>query len=115
MEYMTFGECLDSLLKSKKMSVSGLAEATGTKSRNSIRRLLKDECGISVMEAFNSKLMESDPLALSEAERSQLEQALEVSKVGKDTYQARKILLQLFDNNGQIRKNESPLALNPAT
>lgn len=112
---MTFGECLDSLLKSKKISVSGLAEATGTKSRNSIRRILKDECSINVMEAFNSKLIESDPLALSEAEREQLAQALEVSKVGMDTYQARKILLQLFDNSGQIRKSENPLALNPAT
>lgn len=110
-EMMTFGEFLSSLLKSKNVSVTRLAELTGTKSRNSIRRILKDECSISIIEAFTTKLVELDVFNLSASELEQLEQSIEASKAGKDTVAARKILLQLF--NACQDHSESPPVWNP--
>jgi len=110
---MTFGEFLSSLLKSKNVPVTRLTELTGIKSRNSIQRILKDECSINLIEAFKSKLIDLDPLNLSASEVEQLEQAIEVSKAGKDTVAARRILLQ-FLYNGYQGSSEIPLVWNPA-
>lgn len=110
---MTFGEFLNKLLKSKNVSVSRLAELTGSKSRNSIQRILKDECSISIIEAFKSKLIELELLELTTFELEQLEQALEVNRVGQDTFAARKIFLQVFDNC-RAEKSEGLLAWQPA-
>lgn len=110
---MTFGECLGSLMKSRNISVSRLTELMFMKSRNSIQRILKDESSINIIEAFKNKLIELDPLNLSASELEQLEQSIEVSKVGKDTVAARKILLQIFDNSYYRVKSHCPAVLNP--
>ncbi len=112
-DVMTFGEFLNAIIKSKNISATKLAEITGMKSRNSIQRILKDESSINVIEAFKTKLIELDPLELSPSEQEQLEQSIEVSKVGKDTFGARRILLQVFDNSIYRVKTESPIAFNP--
>lgn len=111
-EIMTFGECLEKIMKDKKISVTKLAELTGTKSRNSIQRILRDDCSIIVIEAFKHKLSGLDELLLSEAER--LNEAFEVSRVGKDTYLARKIMLQIFENPQRLKTN-NPVGFNPST
>lgn len=112
MQIMTFGEFLSSTMKNKNISISRLAEITGMKSRNAIQRILKDESSIKVINAFKTRLIDLDPLELSDAELEQMEQSIEVSRVGKDTFGARKILGQLFGNSCP-RKSESPAALNP--
>lgn len=94
---MTFGECLDSLMRSKKISVTRLAELTGARSRTSIHRILKDESSLSIIKDFKNRLVKLDELDWQEAEIGRLEEAIGVSRAGKDTYQARKILLPVFD------------------
>ncbi|SHH91797.1 helix-turn-helix domain-containing protein [Clostridium grantii] len=94
-QLLTFGEYLSVILKKKNISITKLANLTNTKSRNTIHRLLKDESSIDVIESFKSKLIRLDPLSLSASERKQLNKSVEVSKVGKDKYYARNVLLQI--------------------
>lgn len=112
-ECMTFGELLSNIIKSKNISVTRLAELTGMKSRNSIQRILKDESSINVIEAFKAKFMELDTLRLSTSELEQLEESIEVTKIGKNTLCARNILLQVFDNRKHSLNFESPILLDP--
>ncbi|MGE5370734.1 MAG: hypothetical protein ACM3QZ_01985 [Solirubrobacterales bacterium] len=114
MELMTFGEFLNQLLGRKEISVSRLTQLTGMKSRNSIQRLLKDESGISLIEDFRDKLIELEEMAWSVPELEQLNQAVEVSRVGKDLYQARKTMLQIFDHKHRS-SSQSPVGMNPQT
>lgn len=110
---MTFGEFLSNIIKNKNISVTRLAELTDMKSRNSIQRILKDESSIKLIEAFKTKLIESDPLSLSVSELEQMKQSIEVTKVGKDTFEARRILLQVFNGGNHRTEYESPAAFNP--
>ncbi|MEL7655616.1 MAG: helix-turn-helix transcriptional regulator, partial [Bacillota bacterium] len=109
---MTFGEFLCNTMKNKNISVTKLAELTGMKSRNSIQRLLKDEVGICTIEAFKEKLINTEFLNLSPYELQQLDESIEVTKIGKDVFRARKILSQVFDSICKI-KSENVTALNP--
>lgn len=110
---MTFGEFLNNIIKNKNISVTRLAELTDMKSRNSIQRMLKDESSIKLIEVFKTKLIESDPLSLSASELEQMKQSIEVTKVGKDTFDARRILLQVFNGGNQRIEYESPAVFNP--
>lgn len=110
---MTFGEFLSNIIKSKNISVTRLAELTDTKSRNSIQRMLKDASSIKLIEAFKIKLSESDPLSLSASELEQMKQSIEVTKVGKDPFEARRILQQVFNGGNRRTEYESPVAFNP--
>ncbi|MGE5389493.1 MAG: hypothetical protein ACM3PE_00355, partial [Deltaproteobacteria bacterium] len=112
-EIIPYGECLYNLIKRKNISVSRLAVLAGVKSRTSIQRILGDECGIGIIEAFNQQIRSFDELDLSELELEQLEQALIVSKVGKDAYQARKIMLQLFQTKPRTDTID-PTGLDPS-
>lgn len=77
-----FGPCMRRLLAEKGVSASELARMMAYKSRNSIFRILEEKGGHSARAAFLSRLFEEDPLKLTPQERAQLEQALEISRVG---------------------------------
>ena len=81
-----FGPCLKRLLESRKVSASELARKMAYKSRNSIFRILDEVGGDGTRQSFFRKLTEEDPLFLSEQEKAALEQALEVSRVGRHAF-----------------------------
>lgn len=83
-----FGSCLRQILESKNTSASELARMMNYKSRNTVFRILSGEGGYSVLKAFCDRLLQEDPLALNENERIALEQALNVSRVGVDSYRS---------------------------
>lgn len=98
-ELMTFGEFLGYILKKKHISVAKLANLTNTKSRNTIQRLLKDKSSMDVIQNFKKKLVMLNPLNLTPLEYNQLEESIEVSKVGKTSLLARNTLLCIFEKD----------------
>jgi len=103
-----FGLCLKGILESRKISASELARMMAYKSRNSIFRILDEESGESARHAFFSRFIEEDPLVLNEQERAALEQALEVSRVGRRAFYSNRAMRELL-MNGNGRRPEHPV------
>ncbi len=101
---MDFGVCLKMLLKERGVSASELARTLGYKSRNTVFRILDGEGGYASRKAFYDRLIEQDPLKLSDAERDVLDMALEVSWIGADAYRANRALDVLFANRDTCRQ-----------
>lgn len=81
-----FGPCLREILKEKRVSASELARMMNYKSRNSIFRILCGKGGHGARQTFYERLMQEDPLRLSDEQRERLGQALEISRVGWKAY-----------------------------
>ena len=81
-----FGQCLAQLLKEKRTSASELARLMAYKSRNSVFRILDGECAHGTRQAFFLRLKEENPLGLNEEDFAQLEEALELSRIGAVAY-----------------------------
>ena len=81
-----FGTELGMLLKERKIAVSALARELGLKSKTVIFRILNDECLYTTSVDFLGKLRKCMPPLFSEAEFARLENALEITRVGMDTY-----------------------------
>lgn len=96
-----FGACLKQILKERNISGSELARMMAYKSRNSIFRILDEESGHSAQQAFFGRLIGEDPLALNERERAALEQALEVSRVGRQAFYSNCAMRELLMNAQQ--------------
>ena len=94
-----FGICLKGILESRKISGSELARMMAYKSRNSIFRILDDDCGQSSRQVFLDRLLEEDPLKLDEKERRMLMQAMEVSRVGRQVFLSNHAMRELLMNN----------------
>ncbi len=98
------GPCLKQMLRKKKTSASELARRMAYKSRNSIFRILDEKGGHSAQQAFYERLIDEDPLVLSDDERAELAQALEVSRVGIQAFMSNRAMRELLMNVTQ----ESP-------
>ena len=94
-----FGTCLKGLLESRRISGSELARMMAYKSRNSIFRILDEECGQSSRLAFFERLLDEDPLKLDASERQMLAQALEVSRVGRQVFLSNHAMRELLMND----------------
>lgn len=92
------GPCLKQMLRKKKISASELARRMNCKSRNSIFRILDGKGGHSVQQAFCRRLIEENPMSLGERERAELAQALEVSRVGVQTFMNNRAMRELLMN-----------------
>ena len=98
MPVQEFGTCLKQILESKKISASELARMMAYKSRNSIFRILDEEGGYGVRQAFYERLMQEDPLQLTDEERRMLGQAFEVSRVGMHVFLSNCAMQELLMN-----------------
>ena len=95
-----FGSCLKRILESRGTSASELARMMAYKSRNSIFRILDEVGGQSARQSFFDRLTGEDPLALQEDERMALEQALEVSRLGRHAFLSNCAMHELLMNTG---------------
>lgn len=93
-----FGPCLKKLLADRRVSASELARMMAYKSRNSIFRILDGEGGHGARQTFYDRLIEEDPLGLSEDERADLRQALEISRVGTKTFFSNRAMREMMMN-----------------
>lgn len=93
-----FSQCMKRILKRREVSASELARMMAYKSRNSIFRMLDETGGHSARLAFYEKLIAEDPLTLDAHERASLEQALEVSRVGKHAFLSNRAMHEMLMN-----------------
>lgn len=93
-----FGPYLKKVLSDRKISASELARMMAYKSRNSIFRILDEEGGHTARQAFYDRLIEEDPLKLSDDERAEMRQALEVSRVGMQTFMSNRAMREMMMN-----------------
>ena len=104
---LEFPDSLRGILKSRGISASELARMMAYKSRNSIFRILDGVGGESARQAFYDRLIGEDPLGLDDEERTALEQALEVSRVGAQVflsnYAMREMLMDKADDADRLK------------
>lgn len=93
-----FGPCLKRILENRRISASELARLLAYKSRNSIFRILDEAGGHSARQSFYKKLLDKDPLWLNEQEKAALEQALEVSRVGRHAFLSNCTMHEMLTN-----------------
>lgn len=79
---LDFGPCVRQILHKRNISASEFARLMGYKSRNSIFRILDGEGGHGPRQALYDRLIDEDMLSLTQQERRELFQALEISRVG---------------------------------
>ncbi|MBR5560155.1 MAG: hypothetical protein IKU73_01925 [Clostridia bacterium] len=79
---LDFGPCVRQILQKRNISASEFARMMGYKSRNSIFRILDGEGGHGPRQALYDRLTSEDMLSLTQQERRELFQALEISRVG---------------------------------
>ena len=94
-----FGACLKGILENRNISASELARMMAYKSRNSIFRVLDEAGGHSARQAFFERLIGEDPLSLDDGERAALEQALEVSRVGRQVFLSNCAMREMLMNH----------------
>ena len=96
-----FSQCLRQILDERKISASELARMMAYKSRNSIFRILDGIGGQSARQAFYDRLIGEDPLGLSSEERAALEQAMEVSRVGRHAFMSNHEMREMLMNKDE--------------
>ncbi len=87
-KFERFGETLKTIIDTRQLSVSGLAKRMGLKSKTEFFRILRDECLYDKVSTFYQELLAKDVLTFNYEERKILDTALEISRVGADTYQS---------------------------
>lgn len=87
-EHRTFGECLSGIMREKHVSVADLARRMNYRSKTSISRLLKDEVRYASIEDFMERLEPMSAWLLTVDEMKQLQDSMEVSRLGRARYRA---------------------------
>ena len=100
----SFGEALSSIMNAKKISVTKLCQMMNIKSQTTVSRILKDESSYGKTREFHDALIRNDPLETNEYDRQLLSEALEVNKIGKDMYRAKKEMLYFVNKKIDIRQ-----------
>lgn len=95
----TFGNCLRRILKERDVSASALARMMGFRSRNSIFRLLQDEVSYDKQKEFVDVLKQQKTVPFQEKDWTDLNQALEISRVGVENYWCNRMMNKLIIRN----------------
>lgn len=81
-----FAACMRRVLEETGISATEMARMVGFKSRNSLFRILNDETSSEVEKNFYHTLREKQCLQLTDETWSELEEALEISRIGYSDY-----------------------------
>lgn len=95
-QYERFAACMKRLLDEKQMSVAELSRKMGYKSRNSVFRILNDQTSSDVEAAFLATLKEKNCIDLTPEQWLNLDQALEISRIGYADYCSNKAIRALM-------------------
>lgn len=87
---------IQSIQRSRGLSIAALAELLGYKSQTSVARIMQDKANMDSVTRFCQLVKESEVLALTDEEAEQLNLLLERKKLGLAEYAATDILRQLL-------------------
>ena len=97
-KYERFAACMRRVLAETGISATELARMVGFKSRNSLFRILNDETSSEAENNFFHTLREKQCLQLTDETWSELEEALEISRVGYSDYLSNQAISGLLTN-----------------
>lgn len=95
-QYEQFSACLKRILEEEGLSASQVAKALNLRSRNSIFRILAGQTSVRVQETFLQMLKEEYGATWKKQHWDDLQESLEVSRIGADDYRGRKALHALI-------------------
>lgn len=99
---MDMKQFIRQLQASRKLSMNDLALLLGYKSATSVARIVQDKANAESVTRFGQLLKDSEDIALTDEEASQLDSILEKKKLGSDEYAAADIIRRLL-------REDSPL------
>lgn len=99
----TFGKCLRRILKERDLAASEAARLVGFRSRNSLFRILSDETGWKVKASFLKKLRQVVGGQWPESCWRELEEALEIERVGPQQYSSNQAFMRVLNEQEPIR------------
>lgn len=95
-QYEQFSACLKRILEEENLSASQVAKALQMRSRNSIFRILAGQTSVRVQETFLQMLKTEYGAAWKNQHWQDLQESLEVSRIGADDYRGRRALHALI-------------------
>lgn len=107
---MTFGECLSALMRENDISVAELTRLTNYRSKTSLVRLLRDEVRFASIEDFMVRLRAAEVWEAGSREMRALEDAMEVSRLGRERYLRYREMWRLV---GRREEEPKEMALEP--
>lgn len=107
-QYEQFSACLKRILEEEQLSASQVAKTLNMRSRNSIFRILAGQTSVRVQEAFLQTLKEQYAGVWSPKHWQDLEESLEISRIGVDDYRGRRALHALI----HTRDDQQEMLLN---
>lgn len=96
MRYERFGDCLQRILKQQHMSAQAAASLMGWRSKNSVLRMMAGETTYALNARFFARLKEAMQTTWPEACFSELEEALEIERLGYQNYMDYQTMNQLL-------------------
>ena len=103
--YERFSECLKRILEEEGMSASEVSRMVGFRSRNSIFRILSDQCGVKAQEDFLDALKREIGLNWPERHWRDLQEAMAITRLGLNDYLASEALRQMILPQKMDRKD----------
>lgn len=105
-QYEQFGTCLKRILEEEQLSASQTAKLMKLRSRNSIFRILTEQTSVKVQEDFLRMLKDAFEGKWPQQHWMDLEQALEIARLGIDGYLGRKAFRYLIDPSEYVPEME---------
>lgn len=105
-QYERFGTCLKRILEEEQLSASQAAKMMNLRSRNSIFRILTEQTSVKVQEEFLQMLKDTFEGKWPQQHWTDLEQALEIARLGIDGYLGRKAFRCMIDPQEDVQEME---------
>ena len=93
---LSFGACLQTILREKQCSISHLTQKMGKKSQTTVSRVINDQCSYKAAKEFYGQLLLTNFLHLTTGEIDALNRSLEINRIGLDAYRAYQSMWEIF-------------------
>ena len=104
-QYERFSECLKRILEEEGLSASEVSRMVGFRSRNSIFRILSDQCGVKAQEDFLEALKREIGMNWPEQHWRDLQEAMAITRLGLNDYLASEAIRQMILPQKMDRKD----------
>ena len=92
----SFGRIVAGVLEKRGLSYAEVAKVLGHKSKTTLHRILNDDCSPAMAEKFYHAFLASGLCELGEEEQIALDEALEVSLVGREQFLVNQAMWRIF-------------------
>lgn len=94
--FKPFGACLAELLARHRLTAASVSRMMGHKSRTTLRRILQEQANSESIKKFLDEFRAARIIELTDQENSELDQALEISRIGLNHFLAKRSISRLL-------------------